>query len=307
MVSLIIPLYNREAFIGATLDSIKSQSDSNWECIIVDDGSSDNSFTIVLDYIKKDCRFKLYKRPSEYKAGGNGARNYGFEQSNGQFINFIDSDDILHCDFIKCKLEAIQNSNVDVIISKTVITSLDINEVIAYENRTSLTDFLLDDFITLKVSWYMVDPMWKKEFLLNKKLFNEDLLKGQDRDFHIRRLIENPKIEILDKYLYYYRNNKNSISTDISQNTAMSMLEAGFERNVMLLKNNIKDTTRLFLYKQMIKLYPLVYKSQKAKNLYFKILLIFFRFKKDYLILSFKFFVAIVSFRLFGKGEKLLK
>lgn len=307
MVSLIIPLYDREDFILTTLKSIKEQSDSNWECIIVDDGSTDNSFNIVSDYIKNDSRFKLYKRPSEYKSGGNGARNFGFIQANGEYINFIDSDDILHYDFVKYKLEAIKNSKADVIISKTIITTLEINDIINYEKRTFLTDDLLDDFITLKVSWYIVDPIWKKKFLENKKLFNENLLKGQDRDFHIRMLIAKPDIEILDKYLYYYRNNNNSISANLSERTALSMLETGFERNVVLLDNNIKDTTRLFLYKQMIKLYPLVYKSKKAKNLYLKILYRFFRFEKAYIFLTIRFFLAIISFNIIGKGEKILK
>lgn len=307
MVSLIIPLFNREDLILSTLDSIVHQSNSNWECVIIDDGSTDNSYDVVSDYIKSDSRFRLFKRPSNYKAGGNGARNYGFQQSIGKYINFIDSDDILHLDFVKYKLKAISNSSADVVISKTIITSLNIDEVIKYEDRTRVTDSLLDDFITLKVSWYIVDPIWKKQFLTNKVLFNEDLLKGQDRDFHIRRLMEKPKIEVLDKYLYYYRSNPNSISTNISENTALTMLEAGIGRNTLLLKNNINDTTHFFIYKQMLRLYPLVYKSQRANDLYFKVVCNFFKFKKKYLILSFKFFVAIISFRLLGRGEKILK
>lgn len=307
MLSLIIPLFNRETFILSTLESVINQSDANWECIIVDDGSTDNSYKIVSEYIKDDSRFRLYKRPTNYKAGANGARNYGFKLSKGDYINFIDSDDILHSDFVKYKLEAIVNTTADMVLSKTIMTTLDTNEIIRCEERTKLTDSLLDDFITLKVSWYIVDPIWKKQFLKDKELFNENLLKEQDRDFHIRMLLERPKIEVLDKYLYYYRTNPDSISTNIFENTALSMLQVGIERNTLLLKNNINDKTHFFVYKQMLRLYPLVYKSGKVKKMYFKVLTRFFKFKRAHLLISIKFFVAIISFKIFGRGEKILK
>lgn len=307
MVSLIIPLFNREDFILSTLESITHQSDPNWECIIIDDGSTDNSFNVVLNYIKNDSRFRLYNRPPNYSKGANGARNFGFQQSKGGYINFIDSDDILHPDFIKYKLKTISETTADVVISKSILTTLNIEEIIRYEDRTGLTDFLLDDFIVLKVSWYIVDPIWKKQFLMDKELFNERLLKGQDRDFHIRMLLKNPKIEILDKYLYYYRSNPASISTNISENTAISMLEVGLERNALLLRNNIKNETHFFIYKQMIRLYPLIFKSEKANNIYFKVIKRFFKFRKKHLLLTLKFFIAVLSFQVFGKGEKILK
>lgn len=307
MLSLVVPLFNREDFILSTLESVTYQSDPNWECIIIDDGSIDNSYNLVLNYIKNDSRFILLKRPSNHKAGGNGARNYGFTQTNGDYVNFIDSDDILHPDFVKYKLKAISECNTDVVISKTMITSLDIDEILIYEERTRLTDSLLDDFITLKVSWYIVDPIWKKQFLMDKKLFDEDLLKEQDRDFHIRMLLENPKIQILDKYLYYYRTNPTSISTNMSQNTALSLLRVGIKRNALLLKNNLSDTTHFFVYRQMIRLYPLLYKSEKIHTIYFRVICKFFKFKKRYLIMNIKFFIAIISFKLFGKGERILK
>lgn len=307
MISIIIPLFNRETLILATLESVLCQSDSHWECIIIDDGSTDHSYQVVSDFIKDDSRFRLFARPDNYKAGANGARNFGFQQSKGKYINFIDSDDILHPDFVKYKLEAISTTNADVVISKTVVTTMDITEVRGFEGRTRLSDSLLDDFITLKVSWYIADPIWKKQFLLHKKLFNENLLKGQDRDFHIRMLLEKPKIELLDKYLYYYRRNSNRISTNISVNTALTMLEVGLKRNKHLLENNINNETHFFLYRQMIKLYPYVYKSKKANELYFKVIQHFFKFKRKHLLITFKFFMAIISFQLFGKGQKLLR
>lgn len=83
LVSIIIPTYNRAHLIGETLDSVLAQTYKNWECIIVDDGSSDNSDEIIDECVKKDARFKYYQRPDEHLPGGNGARNYGFRMSRG--------------------------------------------------------------------------------------------------------------------------------------------------------------------------------------------------------------------------------
>jgi glycosyltransferase involved in cell wall biosynthesis len=94
LVSIIIPTYNRAHLIGVTLHSVVSQTYLNWECIIVDDGSSDNTDEVVGEYVKKDSRFKYYHRPEEHLLGGNGARNYGFKMSKGEYVNWLDSDDL---------------------------------------------------------------------------------------------------------------------------------------------------------------------------------------------------------------------
>jgi glycosyltransferase involved in cell wall biosynthesis len=96
LVSVIIPTYNRAHLIGETLDSVVIQTYENWECIIVDDGSSDNTDEVVGKYVKGDTRFKYYHRPEEHLQGGNGARNYGFKMSQGDYIQWFNSDDLMH-------------------------------------------------------------------------------------------------------------------------------------------------------------------------------------------------------------------
>jgi glycosyltransferase involved in cell wall biosynthesis len=102
LVSIIIPTYNRSSVIRETLDSVFAQTYNNWECIIVDDGSTDNTSNVVLTYVAKDKRFHYYKRPDTHNEGGNGARNYGLEISKGVYVQFLDSDDLL----AKNKLES---------------------------------------------------------------------------------------------------------------------------------------------------------------------------------------------------------
>ena len=95
LISIIIPTYNRAHLIGETLDSILLQTYPNWECIVVDDGSADNTADVMRDNIKNDNRFQYHQRPDNRKKSPNSCRNYGFELSKGEYIKWFDSDDIM--------------------------------------------------------------------------------------------------------------------------------------------------------------------------------------------------------------------
>lgn len=92
IVSIVIPVYNCEKYILNCLDSVKAQTYSNWECIIVNDGSSDNTKSICEEYCKKDLRFKYYEKEN---GGAASARKFGVEKAIGNWIFFSDGDDII--------------------------------------------------------------------------------------------------------------------------------------------------------------------------------------------------------------------
>ena len=94
-VSIIIPTFNSSKYLKATLKSVLSQTYANWECIIIDDGSTDDTILILKEYASKDSRFKWFFRPSSKPKGPSSARNYGLERVNGEFVVFFDSDDLL--------------------------------------------------------------------------------------------------------------------------------------------------------------------------------------------------------------------
>ena len=95
LISIIIPTFNRAHIIGSTLESIINQSFTNWECIVVDDLSSDSTENVVFKYSSLDARIQFHKRPIYKEKGPSSCRNFGFEISKGDFIYFFDSDDIL--------------------------------------------------------------------------------------------------------------------------------------------------------------------------------------------------------------------
>ena len=92
LVSIITPMYNSEKFIEATIKSVINQTYKDWEMIIVDDCSTDNSPNIVKPYVENDSRIKYIR--VEFNQGVSHARNLALKQASGQFIAFLDSDDI---------------------------------------------------------------------------------------------------------------------------------------------------------------------------------------------------------------------
>ena len=102
LVSVIIPCYNGGKYLAETLDSVSMQSYTNWECIVADDGSTDNSKTITESYIQKESRFKYVYHVN---AGPSAARNLGIKASKGEYLLFLDSDDLIEKDKLKRQVE----------------------------------------------------------------------------------------------------------------------------------------------------------------------------------------------------------
>jgi glycosyltransferase involved in cell wall biosynthesis len=109
MLSIIIPMYNRADLVGETLDSVLAQTYQDWECIVVDDGSTDKSLQVVQEYCNRDKRIRLMSRPVERENGAPTCRNIGVENTTSEYVYFLDSDDLLSPEFSQTIIEAIEN------------------------------------------------------------------------------------------------------------------------------------------------------------------------------------------------------
>lgn len=305
LVSIIIPIFNRSDLTLETLKSIQNQSYPNFECILIDDGSTDNSIAVIADFINQDERFQLHIRPDSKLKGANSCRNYGFEISKGEFINWFDSDDIMHPDFISNKMAVFEDA--DVVISKHCYFKDDIQKIVGYENRTKASDNLFEDFVTLKISWYTPDPLWSKSFLSGKQLFREELKKGQDRDLYIRLLMDNPKILFVDQYLTYYRQHGNTISNTFSIEVIQSHFDALNKNIELILKNKPSKELKLFLLKLQVKNYRYLYSQKNSFYSFIKVFKKLFVFNLKNFKWFFKFIAAVVLYNTIGKGSILLK
>lgn len=111
-ISIVVPVYKAEAYLPKCLDSILEQRYSDWECLLIDDGSPDNSGTICDEYVKNDSRFKAFHKNN---AGVSAARNYGLEKSCGEWTVFVDSDDWLDKTCFQECIAIIDKYNVDIV------------------------------------------------------------------------------------------------------------------------------------------------------------------------------------------------
>ena len=187
MVSIIIPTHNRIELLAVCLESIRAQTASDWECIVVDDHSSDDTAPRMAEYLKKDCRFAFHRLESATR-GANAARNLGFEKSKGDFILFLDSDDALHPACLAGREEKMyENPSLDFGVFPTLLfrkTPGDSN--LLWNVDTPESD--LYRFLALDIPWQTAGILWRREALRRLGPWLEKLPSWQDWEFHLRAL-----------------------------------------------------------------------------------------------------------------------
>lgn len=197
LVSIIIPLFNRRPLIGETLASIQAQSYTNWEAVVVDDGSNDGSFAHVQELACKDSRIKLLKRNKEPK-GAPVCRNIGISQSKGEYVIFLDSDDLLAPYCLNRRIGVMKgNPELDFAVFHVILfykkpgDSRILWNVFSDEND-------MYRFLNSDTPWLTSSPIWKRNFLIQIGGWDEEAISWQDWEFHIRALSLIPKYKKFD-------------------------------------------------------------------------------------------------------------
>lgn len=203
-ISIIVPVYNVEKYLHKCLDSILAQTFKEFEVILVDDGSSDNSGKICDEYAKKDSRVKVFHKEN---AGVSSARNLGLKEASGEWIVFIDSDDYISKDFLECDY----STTADVIQKSYDI----INEDSGLSTLHKVTNKIIEDkeefyrFYVRKRTNALWDKIIRRELIKNIT-FNENVKIGEDFLFFLE-IIKNIKQYLFDdKGIYHYIIHSNS-------------------------------------------------------------------------------------------------
>ncbi|MGB6269838.1 MAG: glycosyltransferase family 2 protein [Olleya sp.] len=242
MISIIIPIYNRQHLLEETLQSITAQTYTHWECIIVDDGSTDNTVEVTDRLIKNDARFQLFQRPSDLKKGPSSCRNYAITKMKGDYIQFFDSDDVMHPEHLQLKMEAISNNDF-VICQLQEFTGEFDNGLFtsAKQPEIKTSNNLFEDFATGTFPMMMVAPMWKASSLKPYLPIREDLHILEDHELYARVLSDTKTCAIVNQPLIFYRvganSSTNSFYTNVDYGLA-SYFEA--KRTVLKLSNSEK-------------------------------------------------------------------
>lgn len=192
-ISIIIPTKNRYLLLLETIQSIREQTYENWEVLVVDDGSTDETEQQMLA-LSQDPRIRFIKR-STSNAGAPASRNEGFAQSTGDYVIFLDSDDCLapHC---LEKRVAIMHNHPDLdfgVFPCQVFCEQPGDEALLWNRETKDQENDLDRFLALDVPWQTTSPIWKREALHQLGPWDESLLIWQDWEFHLRALVKGLK------------------------------------------------------------------------------------------------------------------
>ena len=197
-VSIILPCYNVENYVEKSIISIKNQTYSNFEVIIVDDGSTDNTAIKIHSVIKDDHRFKYYFKPN---GGLSSARNYGINKAKGEYLCFVDSDDWIENDFVEILYNSITYGNNDFStcnIKRIYDNKITYNDIGKYEVETSM----------FPAAWI---HMFKNSVCKKYKISFYEGKYYEDLDFSTRYFLISENYINTHIYSYNYRQNNTSI------------------------------------------------------------------------------------------------
>ncbi|MBZ9729746.1 glycosyltransferase [Salegentibacter sp. JZCK2] len=208
-VSIIIPTFNRVQLIGETLDSVLAQNYTNWECIVVDDGSTDYTDELMEFYCNRDSRIQFHYRPKNCRKGANACRNYGFEMSKGEYINWFDDDDIMLEDFLKVKISSFTDKSNMVICSGYYVNAVLLNKDPILLNKKME---LFKDYVRWKQRILTPSVLFRRSFLEQDELFSEVLTRGQEVELFSRLFfkISDSDFILINDLLFLYRQHLNS-------------------------------------------------------------------------------------------------
>lgn len=181
LITVVIPNYNYSAFLPSALESVIRQTYTNWECIVVDDGSKDNSAEVVLSYSQKDPRIRLIRKTN---GGLPSTRNEGIKSAKGEYVAFLDADDYWSDGKLERQVSCIRQTNAEVVFSNSEVFSDTgkLSEEIFKVRKLDVYDFLAGNPIPGCSSSIIV----KKSVFDTAGLFDNDLRSSEDLDMLFR-------------------------------------------------------------------------------------------------------------------------
>lgn len=211
LLSIIIPTFNRSELLKETLDSVINQTYQKWECIIVDDNSTDNTKEVTESFGEKDSRFQYYFGPDHEISGANACRNFGFEKCNGYYIKWFDSDDLMLKNHIEVVLGELSKNDLDFVVTESEMFGHDIHTIEKPYNYDSAIELNTENVALNRIGWITNDLTIKK-VSLGELRFNESLKANQEYNLNVRLLNAGLKGKIINKVLSKYRQHDGTIS-----------------------------------------------------------------------------------------------
>lgn len=237
LISIIIPVYNAEAYIENCITSMLNQTYDNFELILINDGSKDNSLSMCLKYAKQDDRIKVYDKPN---GGASSARNLGLKHVKGRYIVFADIDDFVARNYLENLYSVAKEENYDIVqCNYEIVNNQYQEEKYVGFDKNDVREITKVQALNNRL--YKV-TLWGKIYsskLFENFQFKEGIIYEDDASYYIFIDRAN-KIAVLDETLYYYYMSDNSVMRNNNQ-INMDFIDIYNERiNYFKKRNNIE-------------------------------------------------------------------
>lgn len=223
MVSIIIPVYNVQAYLRECLDSVLAQTYTDIEVILVDDGSTDKSGIICDEYREKDRRVRVCHKQN---AGVSAARNTGIELAGGEYLVFVDSDDCIHPELVEMYMQTVK-PDITVLCEYTIdfeqwkkFTEDSSDKKVVHVSRQEFMQLFDEDYINSPVN-----KIYQAKVIRDHQIvFPEDLDLGEDLLFNLAYLSKaQTSYAILQNPFYYYRDDRTGSLTNTKRRNLLSI------------------------------------------------------------------------------------
>lgn len=205
LVSIVTPSYNSAKFIAATIASVQNQTEQNWEMIIIDDCSSDNTVAIIEELVVADRRIKLHRLA--VNSGPAIARNCGIEAASGKYLTFLDADDIWFPEFLSTSILTIKRTGIPFVFSSYRRTDEMLNFIYSdfiVPPKVTYTDILKSNSISCLTAFLDVETLGKRKM--------PEVFKRQDMGLWLQYLKQIPFAFGIQEPMAIYRIRENSLS-----------------------------------------------------------------------------------------------
>lgn len=245
-ISVIIPCYNQAHFLDETLHSVLNQTYSDWECIIVNDGSPDNMEAVAKVWTDKDPRFVYVSKPN---GGLSSARNAGLAVAKGEYVQFLDSDDILGNEKFEISVKLSEENGSDIVITDFKRFKKTMSKLKRAFCDLSKQEF---SFESILLKWDVVYTIpihcgFFKKALLENVTFSETLKAKEDWKFWIDVFRKNPKVSYANSVMAYYRVHRKGMTKDTAH------MDENLNRAYTMIYDSLDDNNKTAFFQRLIK------------------------------------------------------
>jgi glycosyltransferase involved in cell wall biosynthesis len=265
-VSVIIPSYNKAQFIKDTLQSVLVQTYPNWECIIVDDGSTDDSMQIINDFVEKDSRFSFLPKDGKLKKGPSSSRNLGIQNAKGEYVVFLDADDLLSPECLENRVRLFgENKEKDFLVFQMQRFKKQPDYSVKKKETSIPEELTLESFIQLHGVWAITGPVYKTTVLKTVNGFQENLSNYEDFELAVKVILKAKAYAIFETVDCYYRNDEEYTEkySGIEARVKMITSFCTFIKSIdaFLADANIPEPEKKYVKSLLVKSYKKVFRT----------------------------------------------